>query len=289
MSTCSFDNDRLCVLNVCAGNGSVGCAIKTITVIDSPYSTLDSDLIILVDASGGNITINLTENPDFKTQNYRFKRIDDSSNTVTIVPEAGDTIDSGATYDLPRVTEVVELQKCVDETNWEVTNDKVDRVLTTKGDIFVHNGTHLIRFPVGTDDQVLTADSATSSGIKWADNSATGGGNIAYSLLQNRVVAFKVAYTPISYFPWDQSRHGSYPAGTVVFRTTIGNRDLNIRLYNATTSTVLGSLTGINSTGTYTFTITNPTADAQLELQVGTNSPGGIKAEVYGALLEFIA
>ena len=40
--------------------------------------------------------------------------------------------------------------------------------LTTKGDLFAHNGTADIRFPVGTDGQVLVADSAQASGLTWA-------------------------------------------------------------------------------------------------------------------------
>jgi hypothetical protein len=44
---------------------------------------------------------------------------------------------------------------------------------TTKGDLIVNNGTANVRQAVGTDAFVLTADSATASGIKWA--AATGG------------------------------------------------------------------------------------------------------------------
>lgn len=39
---------------------------------------------------------------------------------------------------------------------------------TTKGDIIVHNGTDNIRLAVGSNDQILIADSAEASGIKWA-------------------------------------------------------------------------------------------------------------------------
>ena len=44
---------------------------------------------------------------------------------------------------------------------------------TTKGDLIVNNGTVNVRQAVGTDAFVLTADSTTASGIKWA--AATGG------------------------------------------------------------------------------------------------------------------
>lgn len=38
---------------------------------------------------------------------------------------------------------------------------------TTKGDLVAHNGTDNIRVPVGSNGQVLTADSAQSSGLSW--------------------------------------------------------------------------------------------------------------------------
>jgi len=54
---------------------------------------------------------------------------------------------------------------------------------TTKGDIIVSNGTDNVRLGVGTNNQVLTADSTTASGLKWA---AGGGSNItALGLWEN--------------------------------------------------------------------------------------------------------
>lgn len=50
--------------------------------------------------------------------------------------------------------------------------------LTTKGDVMAFD-TDANRLPVGTDDQVLTADSAQAFGVKWAD--AAGGGSIQYT------------------------------------------------------------------------------------------------------------
>jgi hypothetical protein len=44
---------------------------------------------------------------------------------------------------------------------------------TTKGDVTIHNGTNNIRVAVGSDTQVLTADSTQASGVKWATPSVT--------------------------------------------------------------------------------------------------------------------
>ena len=44
-------------------------------------------------------------------------------------------------------------------------------ILTTKGDIYVATGVStVVRLAVGSNNQVLTADSAQSSGVKWADS-----------------------------------------------------------------------------------------------------------------------
>ena len=40
--------------------------------------------------------------------------------------------------------------------------------LTTKGDIAVHDGSATIRFPIGSNGNVLTADSSATAGLKWA-------------------------------------------------------------------------------------------------------------------------
>lgn len=41
-------------------------------------------------------------------------------------------------------------------------------LLTSRGDLYVYNGASLVRRAVGTDGQVLTADSAQADGVKWA-------------------------------------------------------------------------------------------------------------------------
>lgn len=50
---------------------------------------------------------------------------------------------------------------------------------TTKGDIIVENGISAVRLGVGSNGQVLTADSTQATGVKWA--SAAGGGDMSTS------------------------------------------------------------------------------------------------------------
>jgi hypothetical protein len=45
----------------------------------------------------------------------------------------------------------------------------------TKGDLLVHNGTTVVRLPVGTNGHVLTADSAETTGLKWSPVSSGSG------------------------------------------------------------------------------------------------------------------
>lgn len=54
--------------------------------------------------------------------------------------------------------------------------DLAKQVGTTKGDLYVYNGTTLVRLPVGTDGHVLKADSGESAGVGWAAEIGGGGG-----------------------------------------------------------------------------------------------------------------
>lgn len=67
--------------------------------------------------------------------------------------------------------------------------------LTTKGDIIVHNGTNSIRVGVGSNTQVLTADSAEASGTKWA---AAGGSSLVVDVVPAVTVGNTAAETTLA-------------------------------------------------------------------------------------------
>jgi hypothetical protein len=74
--------------------------------------------------------------------------------------------------------------KRYDGTNWvSVAGDGAQgpagpeggsSTLTTKGDVLTRSSSALARLGVGSNDQVLTADSSTSTGLKWAAASSGG-------------------------------------------------------------------------------------------------------------------
>src|SRR3990172_4789218 len=49
-----------------------------------------------------------------------------------------------------------------------------DSGLSEKGDLLTHDGSASIRFDIGDDGYVLTADSSTSSGLSWTEVSGLG-------------------------------------------------------------------------------------------------------------------
>ena len=52
-------------------------------------------------------------------------------------------------------------------TNWELATGGTP--LTTKGDLLTRNGTEEIRLPVGSNTQILSANSGSPSGLLWID------------------------------------------------------------------------------------------------------------------------
>jgi hypothetical protein len=67
--------------------------ITPVNFASSPYTVLTADRVLIVDATGGNVVINLYAIGGLQ-QRLRIKKIDASANTVTINPFAGDAIDN---------------------------------------------------------------------------------------------------------------------------------------------------------------------------------------------------
>lgn len=71
--------------------------VVTITNADSPYTAGESD-VILADATGGAITVNLLSAPDVVVGDaYRIVKIDGSGNAVTLDGDGSETINGATT------------------------------------------------------------------------------------------------------------------------------------------------------------------------------------------------
>lgn len=275
MSECTgFDSDTLCLDNSCATTS--GCSIIT---INSDYTTLDTDSIIFVDASAGDIDITLTQ------PHIKFKRIDATNNIITIVPPVGETINGTINYQLIRQYEVVEF--CYDDPDYAVVSEKLDRVTDTLGDILVHDGDKVVKLAVGTNGQILVADSTAPTGFAWKTPVALS--NVSpYQLFNGKAVPASPTPTPIGFFAWSQSDHGGYTLGKLIIYANITvdvNRDLIVELFDVDASSIVATITATTN-GIHTAAITLPTADTFIELRISKNSQGGINPKIISAIIE---
>lgn len=153
---------------------------------------------------------------------------------------------------------------------------------TTKGDIIVSNGTDNIRIAVGTNDQVLTADSAQASGVKWATPSGTpliraGALTKTISSSTTSTIAHGLGATPrmvrlsmknkistsdANYFNSTQSSNYFILDDASINSSVSGN---SFRVGTATGSYIQGAITVDSTNITITWTITgSPTGDAYI-------------------------
>ena len=134
--------------------------------------------------------------------------------------------------------------------------------LTTKGDLLTHGSTTFARVGVGTNDYVLTADSAQSAGLKWSQVATAGIANDAVTaakiatgavgsdeLASNAVTTAKIADGAVTAAKLD-SGVGAYTSFTPTwYGVTIGNATVNAaysqigKTVNARVSMVVGSTT----------------------------------------------
>lgn len=155
--------------------GAVTSVTGTSPVVSSGGATPDISL-----ASG----YGDTQNPyASKTANYFLVAPNGTAGVPTfraVVPADIPTLNQNTTGTADNVTGVVAIAN--GGTGQTTANPAFNALAptTTKGDLIVSNGTANVRQAVGTDTYVLTADSTSATGVKWAAGGG-GGGSITIS------------------------------------------------------------------------------------------------------------
>lgn len=68
------------------------------------------------------------------------------------------------------------------------TSNFITLFLQNKGDLISHDGTIAVKIPVGSDGEILTADSTSASGLSWKNNGVFVTGQAAGAMNMLRIV-----------------------------------------------------------------------------------------------------
>lgn len=133
------------------------------------------------------------------------------------------------------------------------------------------------------------SDVVGTNSISWSSFTSLTSHTATYTLQSFEMVANNTTWDTIAYMPWSTTQHGSYTNGTIVYRALVpSTRTLDIRFYDVTNATVLGSASGISSTGTYTLAISNPISNAEVALQIQRSVSGSpANPSVRGVVVEY--
>jgi hypothetical protein len=282
----SYDSDQIFIDGLFTDTIIANCLslnVVNVDTTDSPYSPSDS-VVILADTSIGDVVINLSTPVNCDNANYIIKKLGASANKIIIYPPAGETIDGSASIDVAKTDEVLHIIR--DDTsappNWVVVSYNVTDILNSKGQILTHNGTHTLPLDPGTDGQVLTVDSTASEGVRWN----TAPHITMFNIVSLRVDVVSITPTILGYLPWDNSQYSDYSLGRLTFYVDISDRDLDVDVISQ--GIIIGSLTGINSSGVKEFTFTsNPTTDALIEVRAKKTAVGGTSPSISGINIIF--
>ncbi len=155
-------------------------------------------------------------------------------NDVLQVVAADDTIVAGDFLrpgnNLSDVSNAATARSNLSAQQQDAVLDDIAGLTLVKGDVLVYNGTDIIKVGVGTNDQVLTADSAEASGVKWAD---AAGGSLTHLATFNTTGTGTLGSTT------------AVPAGTThvviamhdIYMTNNGTRNFSLQLGTGGTPT----------------------------------------------------
>jgi hypothetical protein len=116
-----------------------------------------------------------------------------------------------------------------------------------------------------------------------------GSGKIAYTLFTHKAVATLDSYQSIGNWTWNHSRYSGYTNGILVYYAEVPDSTyrLQVRFRDITNNVTLGESVELTASGFYTLSLTNPGANAHVQLQVRKSVAGGTSPSIYGVTLEY--
>lgn len=143
------------------GQGRLALDIATAGGLDSSAASLqlklDTNPGLVVSATG--LKLKLDTNPGLALGSGGVKVLVDGAGAITLGASGIAVATDGSTIEIS--------SNQIRVKDAAITGAKFGWA-TTKGDLLVYDGSAYIRLPAGLDGQVLTADSASPAGVKWA-------------------------------------------------------------------------------------------------------------------------
>lgn len=161
----------------------------TVTSVTTSYSAIPSDHVILVDTSGGNITITLPSATRIKGKVYRIKRVTGGGNSLTIATADAATIDGAASISLPDQWDVAAL--VTDGTNWFTLSDTTGAPLGSTFVVMSLSGTLTAERQLAAGSFISLADGGANSTatLSWATtHTDIDNGDSPYTILSSDTI-----------------------------------------------------------------------------------------------------
>lgn len=130
---------------------------------------------------------------------------------------------------------------------------------------------------------VLETNIKGDKGDKGDNGDSTSFISFVAPIINTQVELFNTAYQDLAYFAWSQSLYGTLSSRMLVY-IEITDALADIRVTDLTNSVVLGTVTGVATTGIQTIMLTNPTSDANIVIEARRDLAGIVNPIIYSAV-----
>lgn len=162
------------------GGGNTNGTFNAPTSITANYTAISSDYLILANATSGAIVITLPTAVGISGKQYVIKKVDATSNSVTIDPNGAQTVDGLTTISTDTANDSVTIQS--DGANWRIVSppdygspdtlirlaSDVARSTTTYGDVTGLSFAVLAGTVYNFEAQIIFTVNAVSTGVVWS-------------------------------------------------------------------------------------------------------------------------